>query len=378
MKPIELKPDFSDLKNPLEQPEVILNHFEELKKENPKVKLAEQLKASRVLPTEQIEPPEIAFEQINENGERAILGTLGNISLIIGKAKSRKSFFVNIAVSAILNEDGLFGQFRGHLPKDKRTVLYFDTEQAKYHVQLALKRICEQIGVDNPKELEIYGLRKYAPNERLELIEHAIYNTKNLGFVVIDGIKDLITSINDEEQATMVTSKLLKWSEELDIHILSVLHQNKGNEQARGHIGTELINKCETVLSVTKSSENKDISIVEAEYCRNKEPEPFAFEIIEGLPVLVPDFEFRTSKAKEADVFELSDIDKYSILNSVYSNEDSFNYTELTNQIKLAFKEKYQKNIGTNKIKEFITFCKNQKWLTQNGDRKPYFKGKFQ
>src|SRR5690606_12151186 len=129
-----------------------------------------------------------------------------------------------------------------------------------------------------------------------------------------------------------------KWSEELDIHILSVLHQNKGNEQARGHIGTELINKCETVLSVTKSNENKDISIVEAEYCRNKEPEPFAFEIIEGLPVLVPDFGFRTSKVKEADVFELSDIDKYSILNSVYSNGNSFNYTELTNQIKLGFK----------------------------------------
>jgi hypothetical protein len=104
----------------------------------------------------------------------------------------------------------------------------------------------------DPEELEflnVFCLRKYAPNERLEIIENAIEVTKNLGLVIIDGIRDLITNINDPDQATMITTKLMKWSEEKDCHILTVIHENKGNEQARGHIGTELINKAERILS---------------------------------------------------------------------------------------------------------------------------------
>ena len=66
-------------------------------------------------------------------------------------------------------------------------------------------------------DLTVYGLRSLKPSERLEIIEHAIYNTDNLGVVVIDGIKDLVTSINDESEATMIASKLLKWTEELGI-----------------------------------------------------------------------------------------------------------------------------------------------------------------
>ena len=69
----------------------------------------------------------------------------------------------------------------------------------------------------------------------------------------------------------MIASKLLKWTEEKNIHVVTVLHQNKNDGNARGHLGSELVNKAETVLSVTKDSKEKDISIVEAEYCRNKE-----------------------------------------------------------------------------------------------------------
>ncbi|MCU9931164.1 mobilization protein, partial [Escherichia coli] len=76
--------------------------------------------------------------------------------------------------------------------------------------------------------------------------------------------------------ATMIVSKLMKWSEEKNILIVTVLHQNKGDNNARGHIGTELNNKAETVLSVSKSSDNEMVSIVQAEMCRNLEPESFA------------------------------------------------------------------------------------------------------
>lgn len=366
---MNLNPNFDDLN----KPDAIINHVQELTKQ-PVQEYAElEVKATDVIP-----PPKIAWKQVLKEFT-AILGTLGNFSLIIGKAKSRKSFFINIAVSTVLKKDKLLNQFEGALPENKRKVIYFDTEQGKYHVQLALKRVCKQIGEDIPEDLKVYYLRSKKPAERLKIIEKIIYNTSNLGFVVIDGIKDLVTSINDEAEATMIASKLLKWTEELNIHITTVLHQNKSDNNARGHIGTELINKAETVLSVTKNEQDKDISVVEAQLCRNIEPEPFAFEINEyGLPVIVEDFEIRTETNKSKfDITELEDFKKYQLLTDVFSKGENFTYSELRIQIQLAYKNQFNKKLGDNRAKELITLCKNNDWLIQEKPKAPYTLGDF-
>jgi hypothetical protein len=367
-----ISPNFDGLNNA----ETILNEIEELKNEND---LSGLLAKHLIDPLEELKPPAIAWKQVTERHE-AVLGTLGNFSLIIGKAKSRKSFFINIAIATVLKKDLFLNQFQGDLPNDKNKVLYFDTEQGKYHVQLSLKRICRQLKIEVPKDLLVYGLRSLKPSERLELIEYAIYNTPNIGFVVIDGIKDLITSINDESEATMIASRLLKWTEEQDIHIVTVLHQNKSDNNARGHIGTELINKAETVLSVSKNEQDKDISIVEAQQCRNIEPEPFAFEIVDGLPQLVENFAIRTETNKnQADINDLPDYQIFELLNTVYSNGKAFGYAELVIQMKLAFTSKFElpKPIGDNRIKALLTVCKNNKWVLQAKDKAPYTKGRF-
>jgi len=372
---IKLNPQFDDL-----NPQEFLDHIKVLTKRSE----AEILESLRINPTDKIDRPKTAWLQKRDNNpyqlnEDPILGTLGNFSLAIGKAKSRKSFFINIAVSAVLGKDLILNQFRGTLPPEQSTVLYFDTEQGRYHVQLALKRICDQINVKEPENLKVFGLRSLKPSERLKIIEYAIYNTPNLGFVIIDGIKDLINSINDEAEATLISSKLLKWTEEKNIHIMTVLHQNKSDNNARGHIGTELINKAETVLSVTKNEQDKDISVVEAQQCRNKEPEPFAFEIKNGLPVLVEDFEIRTeTKNSKYDISDLEDYRKFKLLIEAFSKNESFTYSELRIQIQIAYKKEFNKKLGDNRAKQLISICKNNDWLVQEKSKGPYTIGKFQ
>lgn len=326
-----------------------------------------------------IQPPQVAWclSNIKETGD-SILGTLGNFGLIIGKAKAKKSFFVNIAVSTALSDDYLLGRFKSRLPKEQSEVLYFDTEQGKYHVQSAIKRICTQIKVEEPTNLHAFHLRSLNPHQRLEFIEKEIYRNDKIGFVVIDGIKDLVTSINDESEATMITSKLLRWTEERNIHILTVLHQNKGDNNARGHIGTELINKAETVLSVTKSESDSSISIVEPQQCRNVEPEIFAFEIIDGLPVIAENFELRTeTKKNKFDVVDLEDTKKYELLTKVYKQGDSFSYSNLVIQLQLAYKNYFSKRLADNNTKKLITDCKNSGWLVQERNKAPYTLGSF-
>lgn len=326
-----------------------------------------EIKATDIIPA-----PEVALKI-----ENAIIGTLGNILSIIGKAKSRKSFFIGMAVSASVAKDNVISVLTNELPATQRNVLYFDTEQGKWHVQTALKRICKIVGVQTPTNLKTYGLRALNPIERTELIEFAIYNTPGLGIVFIDGIKDLITSINDEEQATMIVSKLMKWSEEKNILIVTVLHQNKGDNNARGHIGTELNNKAETVLSVSKSADNEMVSIVSAEMCRNIEPESFAFEIDQhGIPY-VSDYAIDNKPIKKLSKKELYDLYKSDIVIDVFASTSDLGigYGQLLDHFKRGYLNKAGETIGEAYAKDYIKDLIETSYVLKSQEDNKYYIG---
>lgn len=115
--------------------------------------------------------------------------------------------------------------------------------------------------------------------------------------VIIDGIRDLIHDINSPSESLDIINELMRWSSYYELHIHTVLHLNKGDDNTRGHIGSELNNKAETILQISKSVENGRISEVRAMHIRDREFTPFAFEIGEdSLPRLVKDHQFKMSK----------------------------------------------------------------------------------
>ena len=56
----------------------------------------------------------------------------------------------------------------------------------------------------------------------------------------------------------------MQWTDEYQIHLHTILHQNKRDENARGHIGTESNNKAETVIQIEKDKDDSKISKVES------------------------------------------------------------------------------------------------------------------
>jgi AAA domain len=300
--------------------------------------------------------PPICIEIIID-GEPYTFGTLGNFSLLIGKAKAGKTFALSLILAAALLSGVPFQNvLRATLPDNKQTILYFDTEQSRYHVHKVLKRICAISGVTVPDNLIVYSLRKYPAAERLQIIEYALYNTPNVGMVVIDGIRDLITSINDEEQASMISSKLLKWTEDNNIHIITVLHQNKGDLNARGHLGTELTNKSETVTAVSKG-EDKNVCIISAEFCRDKHFEPIAFIIdLDGLPNIVDGIAV-TSKIEQRKKLAPYDVPPEThkiIIMDVFSFQSEMIRSELKTAASANISRHLNYDLGQNKIAEWI------------------------
>lgn len=112
----------------------------------------------------------------------SVIGTLGNFSASIGKAKSKKTFNVSAIVASALRGSTIL-HYRSTFPQDKRMVLYVDTEQGRYHCQNVLKRILRLADLPENKEpdnLVMLALRKYSPDMRLAIVEQAIGTIPNL------------------------------------------------------------------------------------------------------------------------------------------------------------------------------------------------------
>ena len=221
----------------------------------------------------------------------AIIGTLGNFSVSTGKAKAKKTFNVCALVAAALI-NGQVLEYRASFPEAKRNILYFDTEQSPYHCQLVMQRILHLAGLPldrEPEHLHFSHLRAIAePEIRRAIIRYAIYHTPDVGLVIIDGIRDLMHDINSSTEATKLVGDLMQWTGEQNIHIQTVLHLNKGDDNARGHIGTELNNKAESVLLIARDNADADRSIVSPAIIRSKAFHPFAFRLSEDEGICLP------------------------------------------------------------------------------------------
>lgn len=189
--------DLSEKYNPIPQ-----------KKEKPKTELKDLLKKSYINLDIEIEKPPVILYISDTSGTQTIrkrVFTLGNFSSIIGKAKSRKTFLVSMFTSACLKNDSIYYKFFGNLPDNKRQILYFDTEQGEYDAANNIKRIL-RLSEQSPDFIGAFSLRQFSPIERCDIISEAFSNFNNIGLVVIDGIADLAKAINDEDEATRVTT----------------------------------------------------------------------------------------------------------------------------------------------------------------------------
>lgn len=287
--------------------------------------------------------------------------TAGNFSLINGKAKSGKTFFLGSLIASMLDNVGQLNTIQGSLPSEKRNILYFDTEQSHYHAARTIKRICSLTGNPSPPNLSAYSLRPFTPAERLLFIEQKISKTPDLGAVAIDGIRDLLTlGINDEAEATSLTSKFLKWTSEYNIHLILLLHQNKNDLNARGHIGTECLNKAETTISISK--DKSDIFIVSCEYSRDISFNDFGFTIEDG-GIKETDLPSETKAATKNPQY-IDDQKHFSVLDSIFRTGPQLNYPELQDAIIYGFDNSFGRNIS----RAFITHYLNKEWITKKPD----------
>jgi len=284
------------------------------------------------------EEPAAEIPLITING--VIVCTAENHSLIIGKKKSRKTLFITWLIHQF------FTQNKGN----ENDILLFDTEQGKSHVWKVRGKIKRLTGF----ELPIFYLRGMSPKDRRDFIANTVkFWPKKPRIIVIDGVRDMMSNINDADEST----ELIVWLEQLiltyNLHIIEILHQNKTDNNARGHIGSELLNKAQVTIELEKD-EKSGLTIVKCESSREKDFESFSFthgaddlpEIV-GMPIQGKSIPNDTRRAMLIGVFE----------------DGPMRYKELKKEIALAFK------VSQNKAEALIREFSGLAWVIKSGKR---------
>jgi hypothetical protein len=320
----------------------------------------------RINPLENVSEPPAVLNIVDNSGQQIPSFTLGNLSLMIGKAKSKKTFFSALLIASYLGykNEKVLGN-----PTAFPNVIWFDTEQSPYHLISMVKRVCSLINDPNPKNLYVYQLRTLTTDERIYFIDYVISKIP-ASLVLIDGIKDLVSDINSPDQATSIVTRLMKWSTEDYVHIINVLHMNKADGNARGHLGTELTNKAETVLSI-EVTDDPFISIVKAEYTRDKEFKPFSFTInSDSLPELCDTPDKESGKPRNQPNLVSKDIHN-KILYGAFQDKRERRYDELWRSIKLSAANNGL-YFGDSRAKDYLAYYIKEGLIIKDEEKKLY------
>lgn len=281
------------------------------------------------------------------------IGTLGNFSASVGKPKSKKTFNLSAIVASALSGKMVLNYIVS-LPTGKKRILYIDTEQSRPHCHRVLKRIIKmaQLPEGVEPQIDFLVLREFPPEQRRMIIDWSLQQRDDYSLVIVDGIRDLMRDINNPGEAIDVINDFMRWSSAYNLHIHTVLHLNKADDNTRGHIGTELNNKAETILQITKNAEYPNMSEVKAMHIRDREFTPFSFEIgDDSLPHKVSNY--KENSEGRLTFSKLPEERHREALINAFGGEPIQGYNQLLSNIQRAYDSVGFKR-GRNKVIEIV------------------------
>jgi len=220
------------------------------------------------------------------------IGTYGNFSFVSGPPKTKKTFLVSLLTSVYLSSTGR-NSYGGKMRADRmdKCVVHFDTEQGKFHAQRVFRRVVEMNNGENVGCYHTYGLRSIGYKTRIDFIDYklkTISEDNEVGLVVIDGIADLVSDVNNIEESNECIQRLMTWSEKYNCHIILCIHTNNGSEKPTGHLGSFAQKKCETGIVLERNEIEDGLITVKCKQSRGFSFEPFSFRVTDhGYPKVV-------------------------------------------------------------------------------------------
>ena len=205
-----------------------------------------------------------------------------NLHTLQGQKKAGKS-----AAGLALIVAAIKGEFIGITPsRENLAVLWIDTEQDKNTLRQKAKAVLSMAGRETmPESLKIVTLRGYgSPADALAATLQAIAENA-ADFVFLDGVVDLCQAFNDEEKSRAVVRQLEAHAEKYGAAILGLIHTNKYNDEARGHLGAIMQQKSAEIYQVNKEGNTAQVT---QPFSRFAPVPPFSFTFADDFKIAAP------------------------------------------------------------------------------------------
>jgi hypothetical protein len=227
---------------------------------------------------------EIKFSlPVLRQGENAVIFP-NTINVIQGQAGVHKSRLAETVCAAFLKlhncQNNLLGFNRVSF-EATHTVVYVDTERnLSEQLPYALQSIQVKAGYskeEHPHNFEYISLLQIARKDRYKALnEYLSYLKKTTDrplFIVLDVSTDCIEDFNKTDKSMELIDLMNMTINEHNVIFLCLIHENPKSDKARGHFGTELMNKASTVMQVgfEKDAGQNDTNIIRVRYlkCRS-------------------------------------------------------------------------------------------------------------
>ena len=258
----------------------------------------------------------------------------GNLITIAAAIKSGKSSVIAAMIASMMGgEDRDYLGLTGSNP-DAKAVLHYDTEQSRgdhYHMMM---RTLRRADLDAPPAwFASYSLTSLDPLERRSAIyamARKVAADGGLHSLFIDGVADLVYDVNDLAEACSLVAELHQLATDTGCVIITALHHNPGGEKTRGHLGSQIERKSESVLVLRKDGETISISCKPArrqEVSDDKAPR-FTWSQDAGMHVSTQSKAASADERKFAELMELAD--------EVFGDRSELRWTDIQDGIKSA------------------------------------------
>lgn len=196
----------------------------------------------------------------------------GNHIAIVAPVKTGKSAAIGAAIASAVTMD-FKADLLGFEPCNRagHAVIHIDTEQSRNDHHRLLMRSLKRAGEEVcPDWLLSFCMTSWDPAEIIKAITFLCERAKQafggIHSIIIDGVADLVSSPNDEEESNAVERYLRSLAIKYGCSVVCVIHKNPGSDKSRGHLGSQLERKAETVLFLEKKN---DVTIMYSDRTRH-------------------------------------------------------------------------------------------------------------
>lgn len=261
------------------------------------------------------------------------ISTRGNITVGSGESKGGKSALFSIIIAGAASATGEIDGLEGLevTPNvERKAVIHFDTEQAKHKHKRNLLSIQKRAGLTElPDFLLSYNIRQLEINSyketAQEICEGANEKFNGIHSIFIDGGADFVHDVNDPIESNAIVKFFEELAIQFDCPVFIIIHTNPGSNKERGHLGSQLQRKAESVINIKSEG---DISFIEPKFLReagkgNIPHLQFTYDREKGYHVSAG-----VKKPDEAQKQEQRKAFLISLANKVFGGQKSFKYGE--------------------------------------------------